>query len=140
MNIKHVELPAGFIESIGDKLEFLLETQAKHEVDYNQIERDHGHFVPNWPIDINNRHDAQFFKDGVYRMLEELSEATNCMRNRPHTVTEYVTDEEHFIEEMADALHYFLRLWVMLGLSADDIVRVYFKKSEVNKFRRETAY
>lgn len=140
MNIKHVELPEGFLERMGDKLDYLMSHQAAQEEKYNEIEKLHGHFVPEWPIDVNNRHDAQFFKDGVYRCIEELSEATNCMRNRPHTQTEYVTDEEHFIEEMADALHYFLRLFVMLGLSPEDIVKVYFKKSSVNQFRRESNY
>lgn len=141
MNIKHVELPEGFMESMGDKLEFLMKTQAQHELEYNEIERQHGHVVPQWPLDINNRHDQQFFKDGVYRMIEELSEATNCLRNRPHSQTEYVTDEEHFLEEFAgDAMHYFLRLFVMLGLDAEDMVKCYFKKSEVNKFRKESNY
>lgn len=140
MNIKHVTLPEGFIESIPDKLDFLLENQGKLEKKYNEIERAHGHRVPEWPIDINNRHDAQFFKDGVYRMIEEMSEATNCLRNRPHTQTEYVTDEEHFLEEFADATHYFLRLCSMLGLSGEDLVKIYFAKSEVNTFRQNTKY
>lgn len=140
MNIKHVQLPDDFLQLVGDKLEFLLKVQAEHEEKYNAIEREHGHRVPEWPIDLNNRHDAQFFKDGVYRMIEEMSEATNCLRNRPHTQTEYVTDEEHFLEEFADATHYFLRLCVMLGLSADDLVKIYFAKSEVNKFRQNTKY
>lgn len=141
MNIKHVTLPDGFLESMGDKLDFLLKNQAELEEKYNDIERKHGHFVPTWPIDINNRHDAQFFKDGIYRCIEEMAEATNCLRNRPHTQTEYVTDEEHFLEEFAgDAMHYFLRLFVMLGLSGEDIVKCYFAKSEVNSFRQRTNY
>lgn len=140
MNIKHVQLPDGFLEGIPDKLDFLLTRQAELEEKYNVIEREHGHFVPEWPIDINNRHDAQFFKDGVYRMIEELAEATNCLRNRPHTQTEYVTDEEHFFEEFADATHYFLRLLIMLGATGEDLVKIYFLKSEVNKFRQATKY
>lgn len=141
MNVTHVTLPEGFIEKMGDKLDFLMRTQQELEAKYNAIEKAHGHFVPDWPIDVNNRHDAQFFKDGVYRMIEELAEATNCMRNRPHTQTEYVTDETHFLEEFAgDALHYFLRLFVMLGMSSEDIVKCYFAKSEVNKFRQESNY
>lgn len=141
MNIKHVVLPEGFMESMGDKLDFLMKTQASAEDHYNAIERAHGHAVPDWPLDINNRHDQQFFKDGVYRMIEELSEATNCLRNRPHSQTEYVTDEQHFLEEFAgDAMHYFLRLFVMLGLTPEDMVKLYFQKSEVNQFRRDSNY
>lgn len=140
MNIKHVKLPDNFIEEMGDKLEFLIKTQKSHEVAYSAIEVEHGHQVPDFPIDIHNRHDQQFFKDGVFRMLEELCEATNCLRNRPHSQTEYQTDEEHFLEEFSDGLHYFLRLVVMLGLDADDLVKIYFKKSQVNEFRRASNY
>lgn len=141
MNVTHVKLPDGFMEGIGDKLDFLLETQRNAESHYNEIEENHGHRMPEWPIDINNRHDQQFFKDGVYRLIEELGEATNCLRNRPHSQTEYVTDEQHFLEEFAgDALHYFLRLFVMLGMSSEDIVKCYFAKSKVNEFRRESVY
>lgn len=140
MNIKHVELPEGFLENSGDLLKFLMETQAEHEVEYINIERRLGHGVPEWPLNVNDRHAQQYFKDGVYRCIEELSEATNCLRNRPHTQSEHVTDEEHFVEELSDAFHYFLRLFVMLGMTYEDIVKVYFKKSEVNKFRKATNY
>lgn len=144
MNIKHVKLPEGFMEEVdaAGKLEFLLQTQARGEEEYREIERRHGHKVPDQlPLDINNRHDQQYFKDGVYRLIEELSEATNCLRNRPHTQTEYATDEDHFLEEFAgDSVHYFLRLMVLLGISAEDMVKLYFKKSQVNEFRRASNY
>lgn len=141
MNVTHVKLPEDFFDDLGDKLDFLLSTQAKAEEEYNVRERNQGHIVPDWPIDINNRHDQQFFKDGVYRCIEEMAEATNCLRNRPHSQTEYATDEQHFLEEFAgDALHYFLRLFVMLGMTSDDIVKCYFAKSKVNEFRRESNY
>lgn len=140
MNIKHVDLPEGFLEEMGDKLEFLLRTQYDAEAEYLDIEQDLGYQVPLLPLDVNNRFAQQYFKNGVYRCIEELSETTNCLRNREHTQTEYATDEEHFIEELSDSFHYFLRLFWLLGLDADDVVKLYFKKSEVNKFRRETKY
>lgn len=141
MNIKHVELPEDFFETIGDKLEYMIAKRIADDAKYLEIERSHGHFHPDLPLDINNRHDQQFFKDAAYRCIEELSEATNCLRNRPHTQTEYLTDEEHFLEELVgDAFTYFLRMLTILGLTPEDIVKLFVKKSEVNRFRRETIY
>lgn len=141
MNITHVKLPEGFIENAGDLLGFLLETQRNHAEKYLEIERANGYIRPeSYPIDINARHDQELVKSLAFRAIEELCEATNTLKIRPHSQTEYLTDEEHFLEEMVDFLHYVLELFVVLGLSKEDLVKLYFKKSEVNKFRRETNY
>lgn len=140
MNITHVELPEGFLESVGDKLDFLLKTQAEHAEAYREIESRRGFHRPPFPVDINDRYGQHLIKEFTYRVVEELSEATNCLKNKPWAQTEHVTDELHFLEELSDALHFFLELFVILGLTAEDVVKIYFAKTKVNQFRRETNY
>ena len=50
------------------------------------------------------------------------------------------TDVTHYVEELIDALHFFVELLILSGLKAEDAFRIYFKKSEVNKFRQRSKY
>jgi len=134
---------------VRDMLELMFERQYQLELKYEQIELDNGFFVPDnlrslTPLDLNNAKNQDFLKNAAYRMIEELSEATNTLKNKPWKVTQIITDEVHFIEEMADATHFFIRMWLYIfgnpTDAAEAMYRTYFKKSEVNKFRQESNY
>lgn len=79
-------------------------------------------------------------KDLAYRTVEELSEATNCLKNKPWKNTFVATDVDHFKEELADALHFFLELIMTAGISAEELFSLYFRKHHVNQFRQESNY
>jgi dimeric dUTPase (all-alpha-NTP-PPase superfamily) len=44
------------------------------------------------------------------------------------------------VEELADGFHFYIALLIALDLTAEDLFQVYFKKSEVNKFRQRSGY
>jgi len=90
--------------------------------------------------DLNSRQVQMRLKDLAYRTVEELSEATNCLKNKPWKQDAVATDETHFYEEVADAFHFFLEFCITAGLSAETLTKVYFAKSEVNKFRQRSNY
>ena len=54
--------------------------------------------------------------------------------------TDVPIDKDHFLEELSDALHFLVQLFIELGLTAEDVFSLYFKKSEVNKFRIRSNY
>lgn len=129
----------------GDWLKNIFRRQFELEDKYEPIERSNGFYVPSMPVDLDNNHDQLFIKDAAYRAIEEISEATNCLKNKPWKQTQLPTDLTHFFEEMADATHFFVRMWLyMFGPNPDDaaeaMYKFYFKKSEVNKFRQESKY
>lgn len=70
-----------------------------------------------------------------------IGNAMNRLKNKPWKQTHMVTDKEAFYNCLMPAwLGYFRVLSHKYGLSADDIFTLYFKKSEVNKFRIRSGY
>jgi len=128
----------------GDKLENIFSRQQELEDKYEDIEAANGFNHPDggdWEVGgLDDAHTQWFLKDAAYRVVEELSEATNCLKNKPWKTTQVPTDANHYYEELADAFHFFIRLCMYSGLDAEKMYRLYFKKSEVNKFRQETNY
>lgn len=90
--------------------------------------------------DLNDRGVQMRLKDLAYRVVEELSECTNTLKNKPWKQDYVETDAEHFYEELADAFHFFLEFCITAGLDAEGLTKVYFAKSEVNKFRQRSGY
>ena len=61
----------------------------------------------------------ELVKDSVYRALEEVYEADLCLKNKEWKKTEMLTDEEHFKEEMIDAIHFWLEAMIFRGYYDD---------------------
>jgi hypothetical protein len=133
----------------GDWLQNMFIRQYELEIKYRgPIEGKLNGFFPqfqanDFPLDID-RHDTQaFIKDAMERIIEELMEAANTLKNKPWKQTQVITDQDHFDEELMDAWHFFLRL-LLIRFGPDDAAeatyKLYFKKSEVNKFRQESNY
>lgn len=136
MNINDIETEA---PAEGDWLQNIFNRQQELEDKYGPIEAANGNPAPE-SMDIDDYARQRYIKDGAYRAIEELSEATNCLKNKPWKSSPVITDRDHFLEELADFLHFSVRLFIICGLSAEDVYRLYFKKSEVNKFRQESNY
>lgn len=126
---------------ITDMLEEIFKRQRELETKYDEIERANGFTIHRgMGVDLDDPTSQWYIKDAAYRMIEELSEATNCLKNKPWKTTHVLTDVTHFYEELSDAFHFFIRLCLIVGLDAEDLYRLYFKKSEVNRFRQESNY
>lgn len=136
VNIKDIDTEA---PETGDWLQNIFDRQKELEDRYLSIEVANGFAHPE-SFDLDDARTQWFLKDAAYRVVEELSEATNCFKNKPWKQTQVFTDREHYFEEMMDAFHFFVRMCIYSGLTAEDVYRLYFKKSEVNKFRQESQY
>lgn len=136
MNINDIETEA---PTDGDKLENIFARQQELEDKYGPIEARNGAPRPaSRSLDDYAR--QRYLKDAAYRVVEELSEATNCLKNKPWKTTPVLTDQEHYYEEIADAFHFFIRFCIESNITAEGLYRLYFKKSEVNKFRQQSNY
>jgi len=139
LNILDIETEA---PTDGDKLENIFERQWELMAKYHVIEKNNGLLLHNGdlPLDLHDRLSQASIRELIRRTVEELFEASHCLKNSPWKQSHVLTDENHFYEEISDAFHFFVELCAMVGLSAEDLYRLYFKKSEVNKFRQESAY
>lgn len=136
VNIKDIDTEA---PEDGDKLENIFARQHELEDQYGPIEASNGFPEPS-SRDLDDYARQRFIKDGAYRIVEELTEATNSLKNKPWKRTPVLTDREHYYEEVADAFHFFIRFCIASGIEAEDLYKLYFKKSEVNKFRQGSNY
>jgi NTP pyrophosphatase (non-canonical NTP hydrolase) len=134
--MKDVELPE------GDLLATIFEGQKELIAKYHDIEQKRGALVvePENFGRIDHRFVQWRIKDLAYRTIEELTEATNTLKNKPWKQSEVPTDATHFYEELADALHFFIELCITAGLDAEDLALMYHRKHAVNQFRQRSNY
>lgn len=73
-------------------------------------------------------------------LIETIGLAMNCLKNKPWKQSHILTDISKFKELMVVAMYRYILLMKGLGLSAEDVYNLYFRKSEVNKFRQRSNY
>jgi len=93
------------------------------------------------PIDLRQDLDSQDYTELLaYRVVAGLGRAMNCLKQKPWKQTHMLTDVDAYYEGLVIANMQFLVLASECGLNADALYRIYFKKSEVNKFRQRSNY
>jgi dimeric dUTPase (all-alpha-NTP-PPase superfamily) len=136
LDMKDVTVPE------GDLLGQIFAGQRELMAKYHDIEKGRGALVIEGEDfgELDLRKVQWRLKDLAYRVVEELSEATNCLKNKPWKQTEVETDKAHFYEELADAFHFFIELCITAGMDAEDLAILYHQKHAVNQFRQRSAY
>ena len=76
----------------------------------------------------------------AYLFVENMGKAMNMLKNKPWKTTHMTTDEPKFIAQLIVAHNSFLRLCKVMGMDHNLLYLMYFKKSEVNKFRQKSNY
>jgi len=123
-----------------DKLDLIFEMQRKLKEKYDKIEKEKGFFVPELPINIDDCLTQEYLKSQAYRIVSELVEATECLKNKAWKQTETFCDVDHFMEEVSDSFHFFIELCIVLGITSENLFQLYFKKMKVNEWRVRTRY
>ncbi len=137
----------------GDKLDRIFAAQKGLMANYKTIAEDHYSKIFNQPVkfsdhvweghhsNLHTKAGNYLIRDMVNACVQELGEAVQVMKNwKAWKQSEMESDENHFREEMIDALHFFIEAMIFAGMTADDMHDLYFKKNEVNHFRQETKY
>jgi len=125
----------------GDKLEAIFDRQRELMEKYDEIEEQNELLqTADVPVDLNSHLGQARLKDFAWRITEELGEAMNCLKNKPWKTTQMLTDQTHYLEELADAFHFMIELMILSGLDAESLTQIYLKKSLVNKFRQRSKY
>lgn len=85
---------------------------------------------PDWPLDINIKSNQKILRDIASRCITELSEAFEvsqkitdiAINNKMDDVRPLLLD---FNEELADALHFMVEIFVLVGITPHDINKFY---------------
>lgn len=109
MNITH----ATNEEVVGDKLKAIFQRQAELMGKYHDIEKRSGLLqTEDCPVNLDDKRGQARIKDFSWRITEELGEALDAIH-----------DEEHFLEELIDGLHFLTELTILAGMTPEQIVK-----------------
>jgi dimeric dUTPase (all-alpha-NTP-PPase superfamily) len=124
-----------------DLLKVIFKRQVELMEKYDPIEEKNlSHHIPHGVFNLDDPQSQQRLKDFAWRVTEELGEAMNCLKNKPWKQTHMPTDEVHFLEELVDAFHFLIEMYIHVGFTPETLTAMYLNKSDVNKFRIRSKY
>jgi hypothetical protein len=81
-----------------------------------------------------------FYRLAFWDVTQALGSAMNCLKQKPWKQSHILTDEPRFYGELGRTFLSFGRLLQVVGLTTNEVYDLYFRKSEVNKFRQDSKY
>lgn len=75
----------------------------------------------------------------IAMLVESLGMMCNCLKNKPWKQTNMVTDKENFYIKLQAVWSIYISI-LNITMTADEVVNIYLKKSQVNKFRQRSNY
>lgn len=112
----------------------MYEKQLNVAKKYKDIER-----LPGWPLSIDAKSSQVVFKDFLYRISEELSESYETVVDPSTKVFDDKGLELHAVEELADALHFYLELLIYVGIGPERLNN-WYKEYEYKEIEIDKAY
>jgi len=96
---------------------------------------------PEYPVDLTTKPGQRLVKEVAFNLIEELMEASFTLKNRQHKISDdNELDFDHFVEELGDALAYFVELLIVCGISPEQIYAEYSRKNAIVKKRLQDGY
>lgn len=140
MNINDFKQDDTDLKIDQDMFSEIFAKQLSLEEKYNPIEKRNGALVPTIPLNVHTFEGQTRIRDLIHRITAEIYEADNCLRNKAWKTTHVQTDDAHFREELIDGFHFYVQLFIELGMTAEDVYNLYCKKNSVNQFRQRSNY
>lgn len=123
-----------FAEELVDGLHFLTELTILAGLDWDDL----------LPLDVMYSNTASRANDGldqrVYDYVEGIGMMCNCLKNKPWKQSMMQTDRVAFFARLHSVWARYIAIMETVFESPEDIVSVYLKKSQVNKFRQRSNY
>ncbi len=109
--------------------------------DFMRLLREKRNF-PEFPVDITSKEGQRFLRSITFDAIEELIEANQHLKNRKaHRATDLPEfDRKKYVEELCDAMHFFIEIIIASGIERHEFCRAYFSKGEVNEKRIQSGY
>lgn len=123
---------------VPDILTTMFEQQHRHIIDYDKIKGTHTKKAPAYGLE--NREVQASIREFASYTVEELYEAINHLKNKPWKQTAREVDREAFVEELADAWHFFIELHIIAGVGPTEVFMAYFAKTIENNRRKASGY
>lgn len=97
---------------------------------------------PQHPVDVTSKAGQQLIEKISFDVMKELFEAIQHLKNsKQHRITQITEfNRDDFKEEIVDALHYFIEVCILAGLTRQEVEDAYFEKGERNFERIRNGY
>lgn len=119
-----------FHEELIDGLHFLTEMTILTGMD-----------TSNWTLDsFIQLADKRALNDLISLFIQTLGMMCNCLKNKPWKQTMMKTNKENFYLHLTRVWAIYISILVSQGLTEENICDIYFRKSQVNKFRQRSNY
>lgn len=97
--------------------------------------------MPEFPVELTTKPGQRLIKETMFNMIEELMEASFTLKNKVHRQTDVrVYDRGHYLEELGDALAYFLEVAILSGFTPQEVFEEYKRKHAVVVKRLQDGY
>jgi len=121
---------------MSDRFEIMWQQQEEF---MKLLQKERG--FPKFPVDLTSKDGQKFIKGISYECADELHEARQHLKNKNHRATEINdVDREEYVEELADAFHYFLEIVIASGITAEELYEAYTVKGIENVRRIKGGY
>lgn len=119
-----------FHEELIDGLHFLTEMTILTGIDTSI-----------WTLDdFISRSIKQPLNELITAFVQNLGMMCNCLKNKPWKQTMMKTNRENFYIHLFRVWEVYISILTSQGLDEEGITNIYFKKSQVNKFRQRSNY
>ena len=119
-----------FHEELIDGLHFLTEMTILSGIDASK-----------WTLDsFISQTIKQPLNELIAAFIQTLGMMCNCLKNKPWKQTMMKTNRENFYQHLEMVWKVYISILVSQGLNEEDICDIYFRKSQVNKFRQRSNY
>jgi len=96
---------------------------------------------PEWPLDITTKPAQRLIKENIFNACEELFEASYTLKNKAHRQTDVrVIDRAHYVEELGDALAFFLEVCIFSGITPEELYGEFCRKNAIVVDRIRNGY
>ena len=134
----HPELRNHVLEELADALHFLVEAHLLAGYMSKDVCKVASGCKLEAMVDNVVLHDS--LDSGCFEVIYHMTLASNCLKNRPWKQNHQLTDCCKFRGYMMRTIPNLIAVFVDQDMTADEIFRMYWKKSEVNQFRQRSNY
>jgi hypothetical protein len=139
MNISEIKVE---VDPKKDLLLQLFEAQTEVEKEFALVEGFPERLVFGKLENLHHPEVCKHINDNIiWRIVQESNEAVVALRNaKTWRQTQYLTDVNEFLDEVADIFIYFINLCLASGISPKLLVQSVLKKIKVNQARIRSKY
>lgn len=124
-------------EELADGLHFLTELSILAGFDFNGWNFNGDGLEAIWEYPM---YSGSTMEQAVTVFISKLGMTCNCLKNKPWKQSQMLTDIPEFNNRLFETWVSYINIMSLMFDSPDEIVDIYFKKSNVNKFRQRSGY